>query len=313
MRHRLIESRRSRMCLPVRGFTLAELIIALGLTVLLAASIFSAIGIYVRLTSSGQRQVLKAQITRALIRQMQADLSGIVFVVPETEEEEESDDLGLGMEESDTPTDGTSAEAAEAVVESAVTVTDPTTSIATQSIGLVGDANTLLLHVSRPVHPLRLATTQTAIADGLISDEKTVAWFMTGSGTSGYSGLVPVNSPQDGTAPFGLSRMEGDRFAMTLSEEQGADELLSSMTRLLAPEVQSLQFEYFDGMNWLMEWDSTVSGRLPQAVRVTMGLLLDDPGKSVGAFSPVANPAPELVTHVIRIPRAEPYVDEFGL
>jgi len=300
------------MGLLARGFTLAELIIALGLTVLLAASIFSAIGIYVRLTSSGQRQVLKAQITRALIRQMQADLSGIVFVVPEAEEEAESDDLSLGAT-SDTSTDATSADAAATVMESSVTVTDPTTSIATQSIGLVGDVNTLLLHVSRPVHPLRLATTQTAIADGLISDEKTVAWFMTGTGTSGYSGLVPVNSPQDGTAPFGLSRIEGDRFAMTLSQEQGAEEVLSSMTRLLAPEVQSLQFEYFDGMNWLTEWDSTASGRLPQAVRVTMGLLLDDPGKSVGAISRVVPPAPEFVTHVMRIPRAEPYVDEFGL
>ncbi|MCA9081361.1 MAG: prepilin-type N-terminal cleavage/methylation domain-containing protein [Planctomycetaceae bacterium] len=311
---------RSRLihCDPARrwrGFTLAELLIALALIVLLAAAIFGAVAMYVRLTSAGQRQVLKAQITRAVLRQMQEDLSGVVFTVPQAEVEEETDDLSLMSDStSSSSSDGTTDDTTDAE-EITLSVEDPSTLIASEALGLVGDAQTLMLHVSRPVHPVRLSTTLTEQADLMLSDEKVVAWFLTGPGQSGYGSLTPVNAPLDGSEVVGLSRMEGDRFTLQLSEDQGSEEQLALMTRLLAPEIQQLQFEYFDGTSWLTEWDSKAIGRLPQAVRVVFGLVLSDPGRNVGGFGSTTTTAPtiEYVTHVLRLPRQAPYVENYGL
>jgi hypothetical protein len=49
---------------------------------------------------------------------------------------------------------------------------------------------------------------------------------------------------------------------------------------MLAPEVKSLQFRYFDGTNWADTWDSTVIGDdtitpigSPRAIEVRIGVL----------------------------------------
>jgi hypothetical protein len=39
---------------------------------------------------------------------------------------------------------------------------------------------------------------------------------------------------------------------------------------LLAPEVIEVQFRYFNGLDWVDEWDSTLQERLPSAVEVTL-------------------------------------------
>ena len=43
---------------------------------------------------------------------------------------------------------------------------------------------------------------------------------------------------------------------------------MASESRMLAEEIESLQFEYHDGYEWLPEWDSQAEGRLPNAVGI---------------------------------------------
>ncbi|HWD94598.1 MAG TPA: type II secretion system protein GspJ [Verrucomicrobiae bacterium] len=57
--------------------------------------------------------------------------------------------------------------------------------------------------------------------------------------------------------------------------------LLSTTTededdQFLASGVQSLNFSYFDGQNWLDTWDDTVETNLPVAVRVSVQLVAKD-------------------------------------
>ncbi len=61
-----------------------------------------------------------------------------------------------------------------------------------------------------------------------------------------------------------------------------AEDLAASDTEQILPmqgneefchrEVVALKIQYYDGGEWLDEWDSRVSGRLPQAVAVTIGV-----------------------------------------
>jgi hypothetical protein len=41
----------------------------------------------------------------------------------------------------------------------------------------------------------------------------------------------------------------------------------------LADEVVGLGFEYYDGVEWLTEWNSSSSGGLPRAIRVWLSIL----------------------------------------
>ena len=40
--------------------------------------------------------------------------------------------------------------------------------------------------------------------------------------------------------------------------------------QLLAPEVATIQFEYFDGVTWSTSWDTGTSNSIPNAVRITI-------------------------------------------
>ncbi len=302
------------------AFTLTELLIALALTLVLAVAIFGAIRVQVVLTSAGQRAVLKAQITRSLIRQMQADVSGVVFSEPEPEEStEETEDTGLTLGSEDEAAavttgagntgSGTAGSTDSTTGAASTTETsDPSSALLNGASGIVGDSQQLVLHVSRPVHPVRLATTQSSAANTLISDEKSISWFLSGS-----TGITATSTGGVQGATTGLARMEGDRFAMQYSTDSGSAEQFGSLTKLLAPEVEQLSFRYFDGVNWVDTWDSTQMGRLPQAIEVTLGILLDDPAQAKIILGTKVQPQLEFITHTIRVTKSPPYVENMGL
>lgn len=49
-------------------------------------------------------------------------------------------------------------------------------------------------------------------------------------------------------------------------------ELLADDSKMHVPEVVQCEFHYFDGFEWLEEWDSAVKNSLPRAVEVTLRL-----------------------------------------
>lgn len=303
-----------------------ELMIALGLTLVLATAIFGAIRIHLQIASTGERKVRQAQLTRALLQKLQSDVASVTFSNPEVEEEATEEDTSSGLtldSESTTNTSNSTTsttqntttstnQSATSLLEdsSANSLADAgtATTITSAKGGLIGDAQQLILYVSRPIHPSRLAASRDMSTESLVSDEKSISWFLNGS-----TGITAAGTTASSTNATGLARMEGDRFAVDYAEAQGGEEELGMLTRLIAPEVESLSFRYFDGTNWIDEWDSTVIGRLPQAIEVTFGLMLDDPSQARIVLG--TREATELVyaTHVIRIPRAEPFVDNLGL
>jgi len=61
------------------GFTLLEVILALGLTSLLLAAIYSALDLYWKYTTIGHQQVERAQIARAVFQKITHDLHCVTF------------------------------------------------------------------------------------------------------------------------------------------------------------------------------------------------------------------------------------------
>lgn len=293
-------------CTPC-GFTLVELLAALGISLLLIAAVSASLDIYLRVTSAGQVAIERQQITRALLDQMTRDVASIVFRPAEAEEEEADDG-----ESASTGTESNSTE-----TETTIVVQDPQSAVATTSLGLVGDAQTLLLHVSRPLPDLNYSAPQQAESlSARTSDLLSVSYFLAEPGAHGLSGavanshLAEISNQADGAraslGPAGLARLEGDRMAIDHADVQQDDAALAAASKVIAPEIATLKFRYFDGQDWLETWDSTVMDRLPMAIEVTLGYR--DAQAEANAPTGLSSVVPVGLTvrHVLHVPLSEP-------
>ncbi|QDT93520.1 prepilin-type N-terminal cleavage/methylation domain-containing protein [Gimesia algae] len=243
---------------PVRssGFTMLEVILAIGLTSLLLAAIYSALDLYWKYTTIGQQQVERAQIARAVFQKISHDLHSVTYM-QKTEVEEET-----SSGSSETETD-------EVVIE----VTNPDDAYTSGNIGVFGDAQSLVLHTSRPGRqPLFVASEGNSST--MQSDLLSVSYFLAIAGADGLQGAVGDryrNTATTSQSTQGLARLEGDRLAMSMADNSADIEVLAQQSQLLAAEISSLQFQYFDGTDWLEIWDSIEYGTVPQAIKVTIG------------------------------------------
>jgi hypothetical protein len=140
-----------------------------------------------------------------------------------------------------------------------------------------------------------------------IGDVRNVSWFFAGSG-SGTSGMV---APQNAT---GLLRREADGAVARFSSETGGASQLDQAAEALAPEVVALQFSYFNGTEWVTEWDSDAQGGLPVVIEIAVALLDSSKPVPVQTFS-FATPAAEqsgylVYRQLVHLPMASPAGEE---
>ena len=287
------------------AFTLLEVVFSLALTVLLLGTMLTALDIYRRLTTAGRQDVEHSQLARAILRRMELDIRSCLFRNPMLES-------SAAQSESETDLEG-----AMTLVEEI----DPAAAFSAESIGIFGDLNTLIVHTSKPSRDLgELLSTDGEIRYAPTSDLKSVSYFLAISGSDSLQGAVgdaletEVSTLASVSAVKGLARLEGDRLAIDFADMTADTQSLAVNTTLLAPEVNFLQFRYFDGIEWLEAWDSVAYERLPNAVEMTIGFR--STGTSVSnqtagnAPSSAADQATTLYRFVVALPLAEPAAAE---
>jgi hypothetical protein len=110
------------------------------------------------------------------------------------------------------------------------------------------------------------------------SDIKTVVYFLQNDDNgqavvqAELGGKVGFAEPSTSGRGRGLMRSEQDRAVLTLAESSGDDTAIYNNATLLASEVVGLAFQYFDGTEWLTDWDSSTQGGLPRAVEIVITL-----------------------------------------
>lgn len=100
------------------------------------------------------------------------------------------------------------------------------------------------------------------------SDVKSVSYFLSDS------------PPIDATTDFdpqaaqvgGLYRRQIDRAVASYRGETEAPTVPDEYCKLVAPEVVALTFRYFDGTDWLTEWDSDEQQFFPVAIEIALTL-----------------------------------------
>lgn len=184
--------------------------------------------------------------------------------------------------------------------------------------GLYGNQYELMIDVSRLPRPDQYYMQQTSTMDvqmpDVPSDIKSVLYYVQASGNSmgiqdplqsGSLTGIPVepNTADAIKSGGGLVRRQLDRAVTQWANDQGQSDRLMRTGELLAPEVVSLEFNYFDGTQWLTQWDSSQQN-LPLVVKIQVGM--QDPRiaktQPLSAGTPVSTMAPDqLQTYGIRV------------
>ena len=245
-----------------RGFTLMEIILAIGLMLLLVVAVSEAIRTYTTLSTLGREEVEQAQIGRAVLQQIARDIRNVMFTeIPE--EDLPIDDLGgeeVVAEDDIAPDDLSSDATAEPL---------PT--------GIIGTSTELTIFVRQPDRRMEYVSREEMLSPkDRVSDARLLQYFLAQSGGDGVSGEFARLSLGAGVVKdvVGLARMEGDQAILADALDQNQIDMQVECCQLLAREVIALEFAYYSGDQWLEEWDSEAENKLPRAIEIKISVQL---------------------------------------
>lgn len=157
-------------------------------------------------------------------------------------------------------------------------------------MGVYGSATDLTVDISRLPRPDEYIAQQTSIMSGRLADVpgdiKSVSYFVQLPTNMGITdSLNDVTSTPAGSGMVGgLVRRQLDRAVISNAQEMGQADQLGRTGELIAPEVLSLGFAYYDGIEWLAAWDSSTQG-VPWLVEVSVAMQSKS-GERNGLVSP---------------------------
>jgi len=158
------------------------------------------------------------------------------------------------------------------------------------NLGVQGDTATLTLYVSRLPHDVTNGLDSNDPSVVQPSDLRRITYWLAG----------------DGGNPLGLAR-QAVKF-VTSSDQISAlpPDVSDPGSFVIAEEVKSLQFQYFDGNTWQDTWDGTQPGSdgvTPQGPPAAIAITLSVARASVGGRNQ-EDPNPRQYRHVVLIPTA---------
>ena len=300
------------------GYTLFELMIAVGLTTLLMAALYQAMDIYFNLQLDSHEEITRQQVARSILRQMTRDIQSVVFskqdVLPEEEEPEVMDLLSTGISTGTGSSTGSSSAELDGNSYGESTV-DPETLSTTYTSGLVGTSTDLQLFISRPDRNLAYVSSQELTSPEQRTGDLLLVRYLMASKTGGglSSQIADREAPGNIDGPIGLARVQGDLYGLSTAVETAEEMPQLNAAKLLAREVANVTFRYYDGAQWLDEWDSTARNELPKSIEIILTIRDEQPASAAFAFDEEPNPlALPQTTHrmVVPLPTAEPFVME---
>jgi len=106
------------------------------------------------------------------------------------------------------------------------------------------------------------------------SDVKTVTYYVQGQDMIGMESMAEeLDVVEDDIRLInGLVRRYMDRAVTQFAADNGNTDALLNQGDVIAPEVVRIEFQYWDGLRMLSEWDSEVEKGLPVAVEIRLYL-----------------------------------------
>ncbi len=312
-------------CLDRRAFTLLEVVLTLAMSVVLMVLVGAAIQFYARDMNVRDMDIRQTQLAAAVMQMIEDDLRATLHSVPmDTAPLEELFAASTGGQGGGGQTEDLSAAGIESD-ETAVPIEDSTevdlqSGVAVlQTPGLIGNQYQIQLDLSRLPRLeeyVAMLDETTADIDDVPSDIKTVAYFVQGAGVIGgvQDQLNTLDPDPSLTSQGGLVRRSLDRAVTVQAASTGSLSLLNQTGELLAPEIVGIEFSYWDGVTWQLQWSSDEFGELPLAVQVRLSmrderLFAEESALLTSSTVSATMAAPSEVrtfNHIVRLPLAKP-------
>jgi len=244
------------------GFTLLEVMLALGLTSLILVALGMTIDFHLRVRDTGRMHIEEAHLARVLLRRIADDLRA---TIPYTAQGGAST----------SGTTGTSGESGISDTSTTSTETDSSTNSQTTP-GIYGDASSIQVELSRLPQPAQLLAQCTTASESVqatgLSGVKMVTYYV--AGAEGAASTTGVQNAANSSDQRGLMRLEQDRAVANYQAEYGGVDNSALQGVLLAPEVAGIEFSYYDESQaqWVETWDTAQNGSLPTAVKIVLSI-----------------------------------------
>jgi prepilin-type N-terminal cleavage/methylation domain-containing protein len=292
--------------MPRSGFTLLEMLLATLISALLMGAIYVAFDLQIRHAQEGRDIIEQSTLVHSLFARMTSDIKKCVGpiapVQPLRLSLTPSSGTATAGTSSGTPASGTtnsgSTNSTATTDASSATSSASGTSAGTAStvppsrdtvqylLGIQGGPNSLTLYISQVPSELDRSRME------ILSDLRLVSYWVA----------------TDGSRPLGLVRRE---FAqVTADQATGSSAAANPSTEgahMLAEEVQSVQFRYFDGTNWVDTWDGSTLGPdgltpigPPMLIEISMAVLAPS-----GDNPSWGQPSLKLYRHVVPVLTAD--------
>jgi len=284
-----------------RGLTLMELLISLVLTGVVLVLISTAMDLHLRALVRQRATAEEGQLARSLLQRIGNDLRNAVqFSTIDMEEGLGGLDSGALMNLATGAIASGDVDLADvnigALLGGGSEPEEPTSSYTPDLVsnleppvypGLYGNQFEMQIDISRlprveEYHSLFLRTDSYSLVD-IPSDVKTVTYYIRPVNQSVGQGSQELFQEESGAG--GLVRRHLDRAVTNFAYMNGNIDGLMREEKLLAPEVVGLQFQYFDGYQWLPEWDTEIMQGLPVAVEILLLLKSNSPYQSGGVMT----------------------------
>jgi hypothetical protein len=293
------------------AFTLLEVLLASTIGVLLMGALYVAVSMQLRHAQVARQVVEQSTLVRALLTRMDSDISTNIGPVPPVIASSSGGSSGMGGGgggggsaagsgtgsaggSSTTGATGTgSGSTGSSGSSSSSSSTASTTSSNAVQFNLMvqGDATHLVLYVSKVPRELNW-NMDPSNTDGqpAVTDQRRITYWLVGGGDS----------------PLGLARQEYKPVTSSDAATNVPPDVPDEPSYVIAEEVKSLNFSYFDGSSWQDTWDGTAPGAdgttpqgPPLAIAITIGIA------NPGANGEIGGPDNlKTFRHVVAIPTA---------
>jgi len=308
-----------------RAYTLIEVILVLALITTIILLVSMALDIHMRQMVLNRTEVEEAQLARILLEKIARDIRSVV--VPLREETLEVDTAALssvmGLE-------GSSNLLTEPVSENTQTSGEEGMEDEEQYIygvipGIYGSLEWIQIDTAKlprgEMYGSRQIRRGTSSAADRLSASKTVLYYL-GKDTGQMLPNDPRYQPEkligsigrslDRNVPqYGLFRRQLDRQATQYATQEGIEKEYEEDDEPLAPEVEWIEFYYFDPTielmgkmgDWVEEWDMDERQMLPLAVKITAAIRRPDVGRGLLSFGSAGmSKDPVIYSLVVPIP-----------
>jgi hypothetical protein len=265
-----------------------EVLLASAIGVLLMGALYVAVDVQLRHAQAGRDVIEQSNLARNLVNRIAGDIRlsvGPTIPAPSKSSGGSASSPAAGGT-------GTGSPGASPAISSSSPATSPSsgTGAVQFNLGVQGDANRLILSISRVPRELNFIPDADNGGQPAVSDLRRISYWLAGSSD----------------APRGLAWQEVKVVTSDDAMAAVPPDVPDDSFQIIAEEVKSLTFSYFDGTSWQDSWDGTAPGAdgstplgPPLAVAITIGIAT--PGS--GNRSPNDQPL-KTYRHVVAIPTA---------